>query len=217
MTAAADWDVAVIGGGPGGATVACHLARAGRRVVLFERDRFRAFTSASRSSLGERVARRDRCHRDRASARIPGEVGRLVRDRRRRHRALRRLRHLARGAHAPDVAGVARTSTRSCCAMPPDRAPTCARDTACSTSTSTPTADRVVPRRRRPRGQRPRRRRRRRLRPCRGARAQARGARARARLSSIAIFAHYSGVPRGRGAGRGTSASSRGPTSAGSG
>lgn len=37
------FDVAVIGGGPAGATVACRLARAGRRVVLFERDRFPRF------------------------------------------------------------------------------------------------------------------------------------------------------------------------------
>jgi len=36
-------DVAVIGGGPGGSTAACRLARAGRRVVLFERDRFPRF------------------------------------------------------------------------------------------------------------------------------------------------------------------------------
>ena len=37
------FDVAVIGGGPAGSTVACRLARAGRRVVLFERDRFPRF------------------------------------------------------------------------------------------------------------------------------------------------------------------------------
>jgi FADH2-dependent halogenase len=36
-------DVVVIGGGPGGSTAACRLARAGRRVVLFERDRFPRF------------------------------------------------------------------------------------------------------------------------------------------------------------------------------
>jgi flavin-dependent dehydrogenase len=33
------WDVAVAGGGPAGAAAACHLARAGRRVVLLERER----------------------------------------------------------------------------------------------------------------------------------------------------------------------------------
>jgi flavin-dependent dehydrogenase len=37
------YDVAVIGGGPAGATAACRLARAGWRVVLFERDRFPRF------------------------------------------------------------------------------------------------------------------------------------------------------------------------------
>ena len=38
-----DFDVAVIGGGPAGSTAACRLARAGRRVVLFERERFPRF------------------------------------------------------------------------------------------------------------------------------------------------------------------------------
>jgi flavin-dependent dehydrogenase len=38
-----EFDVAVIGGGPAGATTACRLARAGRRVVLFERERFPRF------------------------------------------------------------------------------------------------------------------------------------------------------------------------------
>ncbi|MGH7333263.1 MAG: NAD(P)/FAD-dependent oxidoreductase [Candidatus Rokuibacteriota bacterium] len=38
-----EFDVAVVGGGPAGATAACRLARAGRRVVLFERDRFPRF------------------------------------------------------------------------------------------------------------------------------------------------------------------------------
>ncbi len=36
-------DVAVLGGGPAGAAAACYLARAGRRVVVFERDRFPRF------------------------------------------------------------------------------------------------------------------------------------------------------------------------------
>jgi flavin-dependent dehydrogenase len=38
-----EFDVAVVGGGPAGATAACRLARAGRRVVVFERDRFPRF------------------------------------------------------------------------------------------------------------------------------------------------------------------------------
>jgi len=38
-----EFDVAVIGGGPAGATTACRLARAGRRIILLERDRFPRF------------------------------------------------------------------------------------------------------------------------------------------------------------------------------
>jgi flavin-dependent dehydrogenase len=38
-----DCDVAVIGGGPAGSTAAAWLARSGRRVALFERDRFPRF------------------------------------------------------------------------------------------------------------------------------------------------------------------------------
>jgi flavin-dependent dehydrogenase len=40
---APDFDVAVVGGGPAGSSAAAWLARAGRRVVLFERDRFPRF------------------------------------------------------------------------------------------------------------------------------------------------------------------------------
>src|SRR5262245_22611599 len=36
-------DVIVVGGGPAGSATACRLARAGRRVILFERDRFPRF------------------------------------------------------------------------------------------------------------------------------------------------------------------------------
>jgi FADH2-dependent halogenase len=38
-----EFEVAVVGGGPAGSAAACRLARAGRRVVLFERDRFPRF------------------------------------------------------------------------------------------------------------------------------------------------------------------------------
>ena len=40
---AASYDVAVIGGGPGGSTVATHLARGGLSVGLFEREAFPRF------------------------------------------------------------------------------------------------------------------------------------------------------------------------------
>ena len=40
---AKECDVVVVGGGPGGSTAAAWLARAGRRVVLFERDQFPRF------------------------------------------------------------------------------------------------------------------------------------------------------------------------------
>src|SRR5262249_8602119 len=38
-----DFDVAVIGGGPGGSSAATALARRGRRVLLLERDKFPRF------------------------------------------------------------------------------------------------------------------------------------------------------------------------------
>jgi 2-polyprenyl-6-methoxyphenol hydroxylase-like FAD-dependent oxidoreductase len=37
------YDVAIIGGGPAGSTAAALLARAGRRVVVFEREKFPLF------------------------------------------------------------------------------------------------------------------------------------------------------------------------------
>jgi len=38
-----DCDVLIVGGGPAGATAASWLARAGRKVILIERDRFPRF------------------------------------------------------------------------------------------------------------------------------------------------------------------------------
>jgi flavin-dependent dehydrogenase len=43
MTSSAEYDVAIIGGGPAGSTAAALLARAGRRVVVFEREKFPRF------------------------------------------------------------------------------------------------------------------------------------------------------------------------------
>jgi 2-polyprenyl-6-methoxyphenol hydroxylase-like FAD-dependent oxidoreductase len=37
------YDVAIIGGGPAGSTTAALLASAGRRVIVFERERFPRF------------------------------------------------------------------------------------------------------------------------------------------------------------------------------
>src|SRR6476660_9023556 len=42
-TASFDCDVLVVGGGPAGSTAASWLARAGRRVILLERDQFPRF------------------------------------------------------------------------------------------------------------------------------------------------------------------------------
>src|SRR5262245_54095252 len=59
MSPTHEFDVAVIGGGPGGSATACRLARAGRRVVVFERDRFPRFhigeslLASVNDSLGE--------------------------------------------------------------------------------------------------------------------------------------------------------------------
>lgn len=43
MRVALPWETIVIGGGPGGATVATYLARAGRRVLLLEKEHFPRF------------------------------------------------------------------------------------------------------------------------------------------------------------------------------
>src|SRR6266567_4595830 len=43
MMSTAMYDVAIIGGGPAGSTTAALLARAGRRVIVFEREKFPRF------------------------------------------------------------------------------------------------------------------------------------------------------------------------------
>src|SRR5207253_9357413 len=43
MSAVEDYDVAIIGGGPAGSTAATLLAKAGRRVIVFEREKFPRF------------------------------------------------------------------------------------------------------------------------------------------------------------------------------
>jgi len=45
-----DYDAAVIGGGPGGSSVATAAARAGRRVLVLERDLFPRSTHSSVSA-----------------------------------------------------------------------------------------------------------------------------------------------------------------------
>src|SRR5438477_12245596 len=43
MSAVEEYDVAIIGGGPAGSTAATLLAKAGRRVIVFEREKFPRF------------------------------------------------------------------------------------------------------------------------------------------------------------------------------
>src|ERR1044072_1814003 len=43
MNSSSSYDVAIIGGGPAGSTTAALLARAGRRVIVFEREKFPRF------------------------------------------------------------------------------------------------------------------------------------------------------------------------------
>src|SRR5438270_9128075 len=43
MSTVEDYDVAIIGGGPAGSTAATLLAKAGRRVIVFEREKFPRF------------------------------------------------------------------------------------------------------------------------------------------------------------------------------
>ena len=48
------YDVAIIGSGPAGSTAAGLLARAGRRVIVFEREKFPRFHIALKIFLSKR-------------------------------------------------------------------------------------------------------------------------------------------------------------------
>src|SRR6185369_12722156 len=99
-----EFDVAVIGGGPAGATTACRLARAGRRVILLERDRFPRF------HVGESLLATVNEVLEEIGA---ADLVRALRHRRWNLRALRRLRRGSGGADPADLAGAPRGVRRA--------------------------------------------------------------------------------------------------------
>jgi FADH2-dependent halogenase len=71
------YDVAVIGGGPAGSTTAALLASAGRRVIVFEREKFPRFhIGESLSPFSMKVFTRLGLHEEfsRAGARAPSRA-----------------------------------------------------------------------------------------------------------------------------------------------
>jgi len=72
------FDTIIIGAGPAGCSAAAVLADHGLAVLVLEREKFRATTSANRSSLHLPSARTDRHAREDAPVRIRQEVQRAV-------------------------------------------------------------------------------------------------------------------------------------------
>ncbi len=200
--AAFDCDVIVAGGGPAGSAASAWLARARSLGQAVRTRQLSAFPHRRvPARVGQRCPRRHWRGRSRAARVVSGKVGRDVHAGRRTRRAVRRLRHRAWRADAADLAGAARRLRRSAAA--PRRVAAASRCTSGTASLDVAfDADGVTAT-----VQRPRR-----------ATGTASRVRARAiidasgrggllsrkfglridepRLANIAVFSHYSGVPR---------------------